>query len=115
MANPFSVERLIDSTDTEGIDCSVIVQRSHVYGFDNKICKPEQSASSLLTRLPTDANGEIWSVRDTAIPPAARAEVTVSGPASELLCFVWNRRPLTMSTIERDRRLIDDWSELVQL
>jgi uncharacterized protein (TIGR03083 family) len=81
--------------------------------------QPIDGLEGVLALRATDVEAE-WTVsltRDalTLLAPGSPAEVTVSGPASELLCFVWNRHPLTTSTIQGNRSLIDVWSELVQL
>jgi hypothetical protein len=81
--------------------------------------QPIEGLEGVLTLRATDVEAE-WTValtQDTLtlLAPGAATEVTVSGPASELLGFVWNRGHLDTSEVRGDRRLIDDWSELVQL
>jgi uncharacterized protein (TIGR03083 family) len=51
----------------------------------------------------------------TILEPDAPRDVTVRGPADELLRFFWNRTPLRHSSVEGQRSLIDRWHELVRL
>ena len=81
--------------------------------------QPIDGLEGVLALLATDVDAA-WTVslsRDALalLAPGSPADVTVAGPAYELLSFVWNRRPLTTGTIEGDRRLVDDWPELVRL
>jgi L-fuconolactonase len=36
VGDPFTVERLIEALDEQGIGHAIVVQRSHIYGFDNR-------------------------------------------------------------------------------
>lgn len=82
--------------------------------------RPVSTLAGVLELRATDVD-VAWTVRlnentVTAVKSGFPADVTVTGPAYELLSFLWSRDQLGIDcSVEGDRRLVDAWHDLVHL